>query len=81
MALLALRGCPQKPSQSRKGYFSERVNAINHTESLELEKSAKKEPGIFVIGSVDKKQIAKWDNLLKNALKFTINKACLIVIK
>ena len=44
MALLALRGRPQplkKPSQSQKGHFSSKMNALNDTKTPELSKSAK----------------------------------------
>ena len=44
MALLALRGRPQplkKPSQSQKGHFSSKMNALNDTKTSELSKSAK----------------------------------------
>ena len=43
MALLALRGRPQplkKPSQSQKGHFYEKMNALNDTKTSELSKSA-----------------------------------------
>ena len=43
MALLALGGRPQplkKPSQSQKGHFYERMNALNDTKTSELSKSA-----------------------------------------
>ena len=43
MALLALRGRPQplkKPSQSQKGHFYEKMNALNDTKTPELSKSA-----------------------------------------
>ena len=43
MALLALGGRPQplkKPSQSQKGHFSKKMNAINDTKTVELTKSA-----------------------------------------
>ena len=43
MALLALRGRPQplkKPSQSQKGHFYEKMNALNDTKTAELSKSA-----------------------------------------
>ena len=43
MALLALRGHPQplkKPSQSQKGHFYEKMNALNDTKTAELSKSA-----------------------------------------
>ena len=43
MALLALGGCPQplkKPSQSQKGHFYEKTNALNDTKTSELSKSA-----------------------------------------
>ena len=42
MALLALGGCPQplkKPSQSQKGHFYEKMNALNDTKTPELSKS------------------------------------------
>ena len=44
MALLALRGRPQplkKPSQSQKGHFYEKMNALNDTKTPEMAKSAK----------------------------------------
>ena len=44
MTLLALRERPQplkKPSQSQKGHFYEKMNALNDTKTLELSKSAK----------------------------------------
>ena len=43
MALLALRGRPQplkKPSQSQKGHFYEKMNALNDTKTLAMSKSA-----------------------------------------
>merc|ERR1711953_631802 len=43
MALLALRGRPQpikKPSQSQKGHFYVKMNALNDTKTAELSKSA-----------------------------------------
>ena len=43
MALLALGGRPQplkKPSQSQKGHFYEKMNALNDTKTPELSKSA-----------------------------------------
>ena len=43
MALLALGGLPQplkKPSQSQKGYFYEKMNALNDTKTSELSKYA-----------------------------------------
>ena len=43
MALLALGGRPQplkKPSQSQKGHFYEKMNALNDTKTSELLKSA-----------------------------------------
>ena len=43
MALLALEGRPQplkKPSQSQKGHFYEKMNALNDTKIPELSKSA-----------------------------------------
>ena len=47
MALLALRGRPlslferlRAPSQSQKGHFYEKINALNDTKTLELSKSA-----------------------------------------
>ena len=44
MALLALRGRPQplkKPSQSQKGHFPSKMNALNDTKTPVLSKSAK----------------------------------------
>ena len=44
MSLLALGGHPQplkKPSQSQKGRFYEKMNALNDTKTSELSKSAK----------------------------------------
>ena len=44
MALLALRGHPQplkKPSQSQKGHFYEKMNALNDTKTLAMSKSAR----------------------------------------
>jgi len=43
MALLALGGRPQplkKPSQSQKGHFYEKMNALSDTKTLEVSKSA-----------------------------------------
>ena len=43
MALLALRGRPQplkKPSQSQKGHFYAKMNALNDTKTPERSKSA-----------------------------------------
>ena len=43
MALLALGGRPQplkKPSQSQKGHFYEKMNALNDTKTLVMSKSA-----------------------------------------
>ena len=43
MALLALGGRPQplkKPSQSQKGHFYEKMNALNDTKTLAMSKSA-----------------------------------------
>ena len=43
VALLALRGRPQplkKPSQSQKGHFYEKMNALNDTKTLAMSKSA-----------------------------------------
>ena len=43
MDLLALRGRPQplkKPSQSQKGHFYKKMNAVNDTKTPELSKSA-----------------------------------------
>ena len=43
MALLALIGRPQplkKPSQSQKGHFPEKMNALNDTKTSELSKSS-----------------------------------------
>ena len=42
MALLALGGHPQplkKPSESQKGHFYEKMNALNDTKTSELSKS------------------------------------------
>ena len=44
MSLLALGGHPQplkKPSQSKKGHFCQKINAINDTKPLEMAKYAK----------------------------------------
>ena len=43
MALLALGGRPQplkKPSQSQKGHFYEKMNALNDTKTSAMSKSA-----------------------------------------
>ena len=43
MALLALGGSPQplkKPSQSQKGHFYKKMNALNDTKTLAMSKSA-----------------------------------------
>ena len=43
LALLALGGRPQplkKPSQSQKGHFSEKMNALNDTKTAAMSKSA-----------------------------------------
>ena len=45
MALLALGGRPQplkKPSQGQKGHFSDKINVLNDTKTLELAESGKK---------------------------------------
>ena len=49
MALLALGGRPQplgKPSQSQKGHFNEKLNALIDTQTPELSKSAKETENI-----------------------------------
>ena len=48
MALLALGGRPQplkKPSQSQKGYFYEKMNALNDTKTSGTGKSLRKATG------------------------------------
>ena len=74
MALLALGGCPQplkKPSQSQKGHFYEKMNALNDTKTSELSKSAEGNGEYLSIvcgicQGVDKKQFSKWHNWPKN---------------
>merc|ERR1712029_99438 len=78
MDLLALGGRPQplkKPSQSQKGHFYVKMNALNDPKTLELTvKIWGRQHGIFVIvcgicRGVDKKQISKWHTWLKKPRK------------
>ena len=68
MALLALRGRPQpleKPSQSQKGHFYEKMNALNDTKTQEMAKSAKETGNICYL---------TWD-LSKRGFKANFQKA------
>ena len=81
MALLALGGHPQllkKPSQSQKGHFYEKMNALNDTKTSSMSKSAEGN-GEYLLSSVAfvevwTKNMAKLD--LKTTQILHKNKAC-----
>ena len=68
MSLLTLGGRPQpliKPSQSQKGHFYEKMNALNDAKTSAMSNICERQRGIFVIvcgicRGVDKKQISKY---------------------
>ena len=75
MSLLTLRGLFERlraPSQSQKGHFYEKMNALNDTKTPELSKSAKETGNIcdclWRCQSVDKSQVSKWHNLTSKKL-------------
>ena len=91
MDLLALGGRPQplkKPSQSQKGHFYKKMNALDDTKTSELSKSAKETENIcdrlWHLSRWDKKQISKWHNWpkkhanVKHKIKLAINPTTLL---